>query len=175
MTSTTSKTRTTGEPGTTGTRRTGLTRGRAAVTAALALALGLGVTAQASAGGPRTVSGKQYDSLTRIADFYGAYMDARVDPDNGGRLATALRDYYIDPAYLKKLEDWEKTHQEDGVLRAQNVPAAWTVTDRGTAADHSEAGITLTWGEGPKTKLVVDMTRDTHKIIHIGTTGIGGK
>ncbi|MFE9452023.1 hypothetical protein [Streptomyces sp. NPDC006739] len=164
----TSKTRTTG------TRRAKLTRGRAAVIAALALSLGLGATAQASAGGPRTVSGKQGDSFTRIADFYGAYMDAKFDPDHGSRLATALRNYYIDSAYLKKLKDWENTHQEDGVLHAQNVPAAWTVTDHGTAT-YSEAGITLFWGDGEKTKLVVDMNRRTHKIIHIGTTGIDGK
>ncbi|MEV6008731.1 hypothetical protein AB0M29_18170 [Streptomyces sp. NPDC051976] len=159
---------------TTGTRRARLALGGTAVTAGLALALGLGAAASASAGTPRTVSGKPSDNITRIADFYGAYIDARTDPDTGGKLATQLRDYYIDSAYLKKLVAWEHTNEADGVLRAQNVPASWTVTDNGTA-DHTEARITLTWGSGQKTRLVVDMTRGTHKIIHIGTTGIGGK
>ncbi|WP_330294038.1 hypothetical protein [Streptomyces sp. NBC_00576] len=59
------------------------------------------------------------------------------------------------------------------LLGEQLQPLRWTVTDNGTA-DHTEAGITLTWGSGSTTKLVVDMTRD-HRIIHIGTKGIGGK
>jgi hypothetical protein len=42
-------------------------------------------------------------------------------------------------------------------------------------ANRTEAGITLTWGGGAATKLVVDMARATHKIIHIGTKGLGGK
>ncbi|HEY3480464.1 MAG TPA: hypothetical protein VGL02_16330 [Streptomyces sp.] len=159
---------------TAGTRRARLALGGTAVTAALAVALGLGATAQASATGPRSVSGKPSDAITRIADFYGAYIDARNDPDTGGKLATQLRTYYIDATYLKKLAAWENTNEADGVLRAQNVPAAWKVTDSGRA-DYAEAAITLTWGSGQTTKLVVDMTRGTHKIVNIGTTAIGGK
>ncbi|MCS0602092.1 hypothetical protein NX794_12865 [Streptomyces sp. LP11] len=152
---------------------TARTRRRAAGTAVLALALGLGVTAQAAAGGPRTVSGKPADPITRVADFYGAYIDAQSDPDHGGRLAAELRAQYIDADYLKQLKKWEDGNHADGVLRAQNVPVAWKVTDNGTA-DHTEAGITLTWGGGETTKLVVDMTRGSHKILHIGTKGIDG-
>ena len=54
------------------------------------------------------------------------------------------------------------------------MPLAWKVTDNGTA-DHTEAVVTLTWGQSSKTRLVVDMTRDSHKIFHIGEKGIGGK
>ncbi|MEU2062662.1 hypothetical protein [Streptomyces sp. NPDC013455] len=153
---------------TTGHRR--IRTRRAALTAALALALGLGATAQATAGGPRTIGGKPTDPITRIADFYGAYIDAQHAPD-GGRLATELRKHYIDASYLKKLKAWEDSHHADGVLRAQNVPVAWRVTDNGTA-DYTEAGITLTWGDGKTTKLVVDMTRGSKKIFHIGTKGV---
>ncbi|WP_371583357.1 hypothetical protein [Streptomyces sp. NBC_01314] len=145
---------------------------RTALAAGLALALGLGVTATASAGGPRTVTGKPADPISRIADFYGAYIDARSDPDGGGELAEELRKYYLTPGLQKKLKAWEAKNHADGVLRAQNVPVQWKVTDNGTA-NYTEAGITFTWGSGKTTKLVVDMTRDL-KIFHIGTKGAAG-
>lgn len=77
------------------------------------------------------------------------------------------------PDYLKKLAAWEDKNHADGVLRAQNVPVRWTVTGNGTA-DHTEVGVTLTWGDRSTTELVVGMIRD-HQIFHIGTKGIGGK
>ncbi|WP_329260313.1 hypothetical protein OG223_41020 [Streptomyces sp. NBC_01478] len=147
---------------------------RTALAAALALALGLGVAAQASAGAPRSVSGSPDDNITRIADFYGAYVDAESDLDSGGELARQLRAYYLTPAYLKELTAWENKNHADGVLQAQNIPLSWKVTDNGTAG-YTEAAITLTWGGGDTTRLIVDMTRTTHKIFHIGTKGIGGK
>ncbi|XUL92049.1 hypothetical protein ACQ86D_40140 [Streptomyces galilaeus] len=148
---------------------------RTALAAGLALALGLGMAAQASAGGSRTAGGSPDDNITRIADFYGAYIDAESDLDNGGgKLARQLRAYYLTPAYLKKLTAWEDKNHADGVLQAQNTPVSWKVTDKGTTG-YTEAAITLTWGGGDTTKLVVDMTRTTHKIFHIGTKGIGGK
>ncbi|MBK6014798.1 hypothetical protein [Streptomyces sp. MBT53] len=148
---------------------------RTALAAGLALALGLGVAAQASAGGPRTVGGSPSDNITRIADFYGAYVDAESDLDGGGgKLAQQLRAYYLTPAYLKQLKAWEDRNHADGVLQAQNTPLSWKVTDNGTT-DYTEAAITLTWGGGDTTKVIVDMTRTTHKIFHIGTKGIGRK
>lgn len=141
---------------------------RTAVAAGLALALGLGVTAQASAGGPHGTSGKPSDNITRIANFYGAYIDAVTDED--GKLADDLRKHYLTPAFQKELKAWEAANHANGVLRAQNVPLAWKVTDNGTA-NYTEAVVTLTWGGGDTTKLIVDMTRDSHKIFHIGTTG----
>ncbi|MGH1552356.1 hypothetical protein ACRAWF_10055 [Streptomyces sp. L7] len=96
---------------------------RTALAAGLALALGLGMAAQASAGGSRTASGSPDDNITRIADFYGAYIDAESDLDNGGgKLARQLRAYYLTPAYLKKLTAWEDKNHADGVLQAQNTP-----------------------------------------------------
>ncbi|MGY4737462.1 hypothetical protein [Streptomyces sp. B21-108] len=153
------------------TSRLRTTRRRAALAAALALALGLGVTAQASAGSPRSVSGKSSDNITRIADFYGAYIDAVTD-EGGGKLADELRKHYLTPAFQKELNAWEDKNHANGVLRAQNVPLAWKVTDNGTA-NYTEAVVTLTWSSNTATKLVVDMTRD-HKIFHIGTTGVEG-
>ena len=148
---------------------------RTALTAGvLAVALGLGATAQAaSAGTPRSVSGKPSDNITRIADFYGAYIDAVTDEDSGN-LGVALRSHYLTADFQKELNAWEEREHADGVLRAQNVPLAWKVTDNGTA-DHTEAVVTLTWSKNSTTKLVVDMTRDSRKIFHIGEKGIGGK
>ncbi|WP_329232046.1 hypothetical protein [Streptomyces canus] len=148
------------------TRRTTLAVG-------LALALGLGVTAQASAGAPRSVSGKPSDNITRIADFYGAYIDA-VNDEGGGDLQDALRAHYLTPAFQKELNAWEDKEHADGVLRAQNVPLAWKVTDNGTA-DHTEAVVTLTWSAGQTSTLVVDMTRGSHQISHIGAKGLAVK
>ncbi|WP_406006063.1 hypothetical protein OG440_07615 [Streptomyces sp. NBC_00637] len=143
-------------------------RRRTALAAGLALALGVGVTAQASAGSPRSVSGKPSDNITRIADFYGAYIDAVTD-EGGDKLADELRKHYLTPAFQKELAAWEDKNHANGVLQAQNVPLAWKVTDNGTA-DYTEAVVTLTWGS-EKTTLIVDMTRGSHKIFHIGTKG----
>ncbi|MFF4500943.1 hypothetical protein [Streptomyces sp. NPDC001401] len=142
---------------------------RTALTAGLlAVALGLGATAQsASAGTPRSVSGKPSDNITRIADFYGTYIDAVTDEDSGN-LGDALRAHYLTPAFQKELAAWEDREHADGVLRAQNVPLAWKVTDNGSTANRTEAVVTLTWSKSSTTKLVVDMTRDSRKIFHIG-------
>ncbi|MCX4237292.1 hypothetical protein [Streptomyces ortus] len=164
---------------------TGRRRGRRAALVAglvVATALPLGITASAEATSAdatartaafRSVSGQPSNSVTRIADFYGAYIDAQSGPGEGGDLVTELRKYYVDADYLKEIAAWEDANHADGVLRAQNVPAKWTVTDNGKA-DRSEAVVTMTWGDRTTTKLVVDMNRD-HEIIHIGDKGIGSK
>ncbi|MBK3646079.1 MULTISPECIES: hypothetical protein [Streptomyces] len=140
----------------------------------LAVALGLGATAQASAGAPRSVSGKPSDNLTRVADFYGTYIDAVTDEDSGN-LGQALRAHYLTPAFQKQLAAWEDREHADGVLRAQNVPLAWKVTDNGTAKNHTEAVVTLTWSRNSTTKVYVDVTRDTHRIYRIGAKALGAK
>ncbi|NUQ97336.1 MAG: hypothetical protein HOY79_12555 [Streptomyces sp.] len=133
----------------------------------LAVALGLGATAQASAGAAHSVSGKPDDNISRIADFYGAYIDAVTDEDSGN-LGDALRAHYLTPAFQKELAAWEDREHADGVLRAQNVPLAWKVTDNGSTANRTEAIVTLTWSRNSTSKLVVDMARDSRKIFHIG-------
>jgi len=140
----------------------------------LAVALGLGATATASAGTPRSVSGKPSDNITRIATFYGAYIDAVTDEDSGN-LGTALRGHYLTPAFQKQLTAWEDREHADGVLRAQNVPLAWKVTDNGSTARRTEAVVTLTWSRNTTTKLVVDMARDSRQIFHIGEKGAAAK
>lgn len=155
-------------------RRTALIAG---LVAAVALPLGLTASAQATTGGARTsavaqrtITGKSSDDVTRVADFYGAYVDAQLDADNG-RLTTELRAFYVRADYLRELEKWEERNGVDGVLRAQNVPTRWTVKDNGAAG---QVGITLTWGQGVTTKLVVHLDRN-HKITRIGAPRAGGK
>ncbi|MER5379368.1 hypothetical protein ABT040_03675 [Streptomyces sp. NPDC002688] len=156
-------------------RRTALIVG---LVAAVALPLGLTASAQATTGGTatgaaaqRTVDGKSSDDVTRVADFYGAYIDAESDPDNGGKLATELRKFYLRADCLREVAKWEDRNHADGILRAQNVPPKWTVKNTGTAG---QVAVTLTWGRPETTKLVVDLDRN-HKITHIGTPGVGGK
>ncbi|MFE7766713.1 hypothetical protein [Streptomyces sp. NPDC057438] len=135
---------------------------RAAFAAGLVLAVGLGVSTQAAAQAaatpapastsakpsatPRSITGFNGDGLTRVADFYGAYVDAKDDaagPDTA--LVKALRAHYLTPAFAKRLTAWEKKNKADGLLRAQNVPVEWTVSESGNGRD---IVVTLTFGGG---------------------------
>ncbi|MFE7652596.1 hypothetical protein ACFU6M_06700 [Streptomyces bottropensis] len=155
-------------------RRTALIAG---LVAAVVLPLGLTASAEATTGGTtagavaqRTISGKSSDNVTRVADFYGAYIDAQLDADNG-RLTTELREFYVRPDALRKVEKWEARNNADGILHAQNVPAKWTVKNGATA---NKVAVTLSWGQGGTVKLVVDLDRD-HRITRIGVPGASGK
>ncbi|MGW1067923.1 hypothetical protein ACWD4F_25770 [Streptomyces aureus] len=130
---------------------------RAAFAAGLVLAVGLGVSAQATAQASapatasvkasaalRTVDGFNGDVVTQVADFYGAYVDAKDTPRGPDTaLANALRTHYLTPAFAKKLEAWKKKNQADGVLRAQNVPTRWKVSE---GRNGLEVLVTLTFG-----------------------------
>ncbi|MEU6365367.1 hypothetical protein ABZ876_06380 [Streptomyces sp. NPDC046931] len=158
---------------------------RAAVAAGLVLAVGLGVSTQvsaqasvhapakSSAAASQSVSGTSGQVVTRVADFYGAYIDAICDyTDPDATLETVLRKHYLTPDFAKRLADWEKKHGADGVLRAQNVPRKWTVTDNGAVGNGHEVIVTLTFGSGETTqkiKLFVLVERYNH-IVDIGTT-----
>ncbi|MCF4136903.1 hypothetical protein L1856_08795 [Streptomyces sp. Tue 6430] len=111
--------------------------------------------------------------MTRVGDFYGAYVDAKGDyTDPDVTLATALRRHYLTPDFAERLAAWENENQVDGVLRAQNVPARWTVTDNGTVGNGHEVVVTLTFGSGEttrRTKLFVLVERYDH-IVDIATT-----
>ncbi|MFJ1732779.1 hypothetical protein [Streptomyces sp. NPDC088254] len=159
---------------------------RAAVAAGLVLAVALGVSStqvsahatapagvKASTAAPQSVSGTTGQAVTRVADFYGAYIDAKGDyTDPDPTLATALRKHYLTPDFAKRLAAWEAKNGLDGVLRAQNVPARWTVTDNGAVGHAHEVVVTLTYGSGAttqKTKLFVLLERYDH-IADITTT-----
>ncbi|MFF3373671.1 hypothetical protein ACFYXF_12080 [Streptomyces sp. NPDC002680] len=164
-------------------------RAAVAVAAGLALAVGLGVStqmqAQASVQGPvkvsaaavqQPVSGTPGQAVTRVADFYGAYVDAKrdyTDPDSA--LAAALRKHYLTSDFAKRLAAWEKKNGADGVLRAQNVPVRWKVTDNGPVGMGREVIVTLTFGSGQTTqniKLFVLLERYDH-VSAIETTTAG--
>ncbi|MFD8425226.1 hypothetical protein [Streptomyces sp. NPDC059466] len=159
-------------------RRTPLIVG---LVAAVALPLGLTASAQASvpapakvsAVAPRSVSGISGQAVTRVADFYGAYIDAKGDyEDPDATLAAVLRKHYLTPEFAQRLAAWEEENGADGVLRAQNLPAQWKVTDNGAVGNGHEVIVTLTFGSGgttQKTKLFVLVERYNH-IVDIGTT-----
>ncbi|MFE9851452.1 hypothetical protein ACFYPN_22040 [Streptomyces sp. NPDC005576] len=158
---------------------------RAAVAAGLTLAVGLGVSSQmsaqasvrapaaASTAAPQSVSGSFGQAVTRVADFYGAYIDAKGDgTDPDVTLAAALRRHYLTPDFAERLAAWEEKNTTDGILRAQNIPARWSVTDNGTVGNGHEVIVTLTYGSGEttqKTRLFVLLERYDH-IADIGTT-----
>lgn len=159
--------------------------------AGLVLAVGLGVSAQGSAqafvhtaakvpaaasksatavkpaaAAPKSVTGTTGHVVTRVADFYGAYIDAKGDYENpDAALAKALRTHYLTPDFAKRLVVWEEKNGVDGVLRAQNVPTRWTVKDNGTLGHSHEVTVTLTFGSGrntQETKLFVLVERYNH-------------
>ncbi|MGW1714445.1 hypothetical protein [Streptomyces sp. NPDC002156] len=154
----------------------------AAVAVGLALAVGLGVSTQmsaqasvpasakvstkAAATAQKPISGTTGQVVTRVADFYGAYVDAKGDyTDPDAALATALRKHYLTPDFAKRLAAWEKKNGVDGVLRAQNVPVRWTVADNGSMGHSHEVVVTLTFGSGTTTqkiKLFVLVERYNH-------------
>ncbi|MEE1758049.1 MULTISPECIES: hypothetical protein [unclassified Streptomyces] len=116
------------------------------------------ITAAASkptAAAPKSVTGTPGNVVTRVADFYGAYIDAKGDyADPDAALAKALRKHYLTPDFAKRLATWEKKNGVDGVLRAQNVPARWTVTDNGSMGHSHEIAVTLTYGSGKTTQKI---------------------
>ncbi|MER5382972.1 hypothetical protein ABT040_22265 [Streptomyces sp. NPDC002688] len=120
----------------------------------------------------RSVSDFNGDVVTQVADFYGAYVDAKDDavgPDTA--LAKALRAHYLTPAFAKRLEAWEKKNKVDGVLRAQNVPVDWTVSEgrnsREIVVTHAYGG-----GESPtvRTNLVVELEPVFGDVTDVRTT-----
>lgn len=162
--------------------------GLRAAAAGLVLAVGLGVSAQlpaqASVQAPakaptaasKSVTGTPGQAVTRVADFYGAYIDAKGDyTDPDVTLAKALRKHYLTPDFAKRLAAWEKKNGVDGVLRAQNVPARWTVADNGAVGMGREVTVTLTFGSGTTTqkiKLFV-MVERYNRVSDIQTTSAG--
>ncbi|MFE1285382.1 hypothetical protein [Streptomyces sp. NPDC058751] len=123
-----------------------LTTRRAVVAAALLIAAGASAPAVASStAAPPARSGSNGPAYDRVADFYGAYIDAVTDGDPG-RLSTRLRAFYLTPALRAQLAAWENRQHADGVLRAQNVPSAWKVTAGDSGAGHTWSTVRLTWG-----------------------------
>lgn len=110
------------------------TTGRALVAAALLLTAGASVPAVASSTTPPPArSGSNGPVYDRVADFYGAYIDAVTD-SGSGHLDTQLRAFYLTSGLRSRLATWENREHADGVLRAQDVPRAWKVTAWPTAA-----------------------------------------
>ncbi|GGX96410.1 hypothetical protein [Streptomyces anandii] len=139
----------------------------AAVTPALA---GTGTSAgTAHAAGVTAPQGDPRNVTQRVADFYGAYIDAvwdGEDPAAGAQLK-ALRGFYLSAAARKKVAAYEAKEHADGILFAQNVPVKWKVVYTGSGAGHATSRVTLTWGDGAHAQVTgIDVLSDlrTRKI-----------
>ncbi|QNS08104.1 hypothetical protein [Streptomyces xanthii] len=143
--------------------------GLAAVTPALAGPAPAPATRHASTAAPTPVQGDPRNVTDRVADFYGAYIDAvwsTGDPAAGAQ-AKALRRFYLSTAEQKKVAAYEAREHADGILFAQNVPVKWSVAYTGSGAGHATALVTLTWSDGghPEiTKIKVQTDLRTRKI-----------
>ena len=88
--------------------------------------------------------GSPASTVDRVADFYGAYIDAVTDGTD--RLPDQLRAHYLTPALQHRLTAWENANHADGVLRAQDVPRRWKVRYDGSGTGHAFTTVVLTWG-----------------------------
>ncbi|MFE6762050.1 hypothetical protein [Streptomyces sp. NPDC057689] len=132
--------------------RTRSARRTAARTLLASALLAAAVAVPASAAAPRAtapaapVREETATQESRLVDhFYGAYTDA-VAAEDGGKLATAVRGFYLTPALRARLADWEAANHADGVLLAQDVPADYRVTPGHSGAGHTWSTVRLTWG-----------------------------
>ncbi|MEU9175688.1 hypothetical protein AB0C90_02265 [Streptomyces sp. NPDC048550] len=135
-----------------------------AATAALTLAFVTSAAATGAAAAP-SVSGSPEGAFSRIATFYGAYIDAVYD--NDGTRAKQLRAAYLSAPLQRELAKWEETNHADGVLRAQNVPLEWKVTYVDSGMGKTNATVTLTWSGTDTTRLHVQADLKTRKILSI--------
>ncbi|WEO93709.1 hypothetical protein A6P39_006625 [Streptomyces sp. FXJ1.172] len=119
----------------------------AAVTPALA---GTTATHTTLAAAVTSAQGDPRNVTQRVADFYGAYIDAvwATDDKSAGPAADALRRFYLSAAAQKKVAAFEKKEHADGILFAQDVPVKWQVAYTGSGAGHATSRVTLTWSDG---------------------------
>ncbi|MDX6316068.1 MAG: hypothetical protein QOF44_5532, partial [Streptomyces sp.] len=92
-------------------------------------------------------SGNTTSPTDRVANFYGAYIDA-VHDSGRSRLGGELRNHYLTGKLQQRLATWEQHNPADGVRRAQNVPTAWAVKYDKSDAGHLWSLVRLTWGNG---------------------------
>ncbi|MFJ5719927.1 hypothetical protein [Streptomyces sp. NPDC093149] len=106
----------------------------------------------------------------QVAHFYGAYIDA-VRAEGGGKLAAALRSFYLTSHLRTQLNTWERRNHADAVLRAQNTPLDFRVTPGESGAGHTWSKVRLTWSNGKHpahTYLTVRSDLRTGRISGIG-------
>ncbi|MCX4396527.1 hypothetical protein [Streptomyces sp. NBC_01767] len=143
----------------------------ALLTAVAALPAAAAPQTPATAAAPAPARGETgAPAYQQVAHFYGAYIDA-VTAENGGRLATDLRNFYLTRQLCEQLNTWEQRNHADGVLRAQNTPLAFRVTPGDSAAGHTWSTVRLTWSTGKHptySYLTVRSDLHTGKISGIG-------
>ncbi|MEW2133961.1 hypothetical protein [Streptomyces sp. NPDC005435] len=116
-----------------------------------------------------TVQGDPRNVTQRVADFYGAYIDAVWDGEDpaAGADTKALRDFYLSAPARKKVAAWERENHADGILFAQNVPVKWKAAYAGSGMGHATTRVTLTWSDGKHpqvTRIDVQSDLTTRKI-----------
>jgi hypothetical protein len=97
---------------------------------------------------PTVKKGTPVTTIDRVADFYGAYIDAVYDEDRGNRLAMELRNHYLTADLQRALSAWVRRNHADGVLRARKAPTAWAVKYDSSGSGHLWSLVRLTWGTG---------------------------
>ncbi|UJB44503.1 hypothetical protein [Streptomyces sp. A1-5] len=118
--------------------------------------------------GDEARSGSPDSAVDRVADFYGAYIDAVSDGTDD--LSTELRAHYLTEDFQQRLAAWEEANHADGVLRTQDVPTRWEVRYHDSGGGYLFTTVALTWGTGPDaghTRLAVQSHLSTKLISDI--------
>ncbi|MFI9510317.1 hypothetical protein [Nocardia sp. NPDC052566] len=89
-------------------------------------------------------AGRPDSAIDRVADFYGAYIDALSD--GAEDLAERLRGQYLTEDFRKRLTT--PGHSVDDVLHSRDVPTGWEVHYVDSGAGFVFMKVTLTWGAG---------------------------
>ncbi|MET8811469.1 hypothetical protein ABZW47_05645 [Streptomyces sp. NPDC004549] len=141
----------------------------AAVTPALAGTSHTTAPASARPAAVTTAQGDPRNVTQRVADFYGAYIDAVWDGEDPASAADAkaLRGFYLTASARKKVTAWEHKNHADGILFAQNTPVQWKAAYAGSGMGHATTRVTLTWSDGKHpevTRIDVQSDLTTRKI-----------
>lgn len=134
---------------------------------------GAGVVVSGADTVPADRSGAADSAFDHVANFYGAYVDARGFASE--ELGQELRRHYLTADLRRRLAEWEGRHAADGVLRAQGVPTAWKVSYGDSAMGHTWTRVRLAWGTGKHpayTYLSVRSDLATKLISDISTTTV---
>lgn len=106
------------------------------------------------------------DNVAKVTEFYNGYLAARGEGDQVR--ADQLRQDYLDPAFLPRLEQWEAEHNADGVTHSQQTPVRVDVAYDGSGMGKSHAIVTLHFDNGgPVKQLHVESSLETEKITDI--------
>ncbi|MER7042483.1 hypothetical protein [Streptomyces microflavus] len=101
----------------------------------------------------------------QVADFYQQYLDAVRQEHSEGHDTFTVRKEFLTPELDDALTTWGSEHQVDPILRREEFPTSWSLTDKGEADGHATVLLTQRWADGTAdTNLLYQVRLDTLQI-----------